>query len=120
MTATSSSLTHNRQQHNNNNTPHNNNNREPDDRTADTPRYAHSDPQSTLNSSLIPNTDQPEFLPGTMIPYEMYRRYRLLLEQKRDLKKELKLFDEKFSKDTGRVPKKTDKEVREELLSCND
>jgi hypothetical protein len=42
----------------------------------------------------------------------MYRRYRGLLEQKRELKRELKAYDEQFSRDYGRIPKKTDKEVR--------
>ena len=75
------------------------------------------------DSKIIPlsghnPSEQPEFLPGTMIPYEMYRRYRVLLEKKRDLKKELKMFDENFSKDTGRVPKKTDKEVIFVIFFC--
>lgn len=58
------------------------------------------------------STSNLQFLAGTMIPYEMYRRYRTLLEQKRDIKKKLKSFDEQFSKEKGRAPKKTDKEVR--------
>lgn len=60
------------------------------------------------NSSHPP----PEFLPGTIIPYEIYRKYRTLLEEKRNLKRELKQYDEDFSKSNGRLPKKSDKEVR--------
>ena len=86
--------------------------RDSDDHTLDsrTDSFAQGD-NSGPTSPGSAHTDPPEFLPGTMIPYDMYRRYRKLLEKKRDLKKELKMFDEKFSKDTGRVPKKTDKEV---------
>lgn len=54
----------------------------------------------------------PEFLPGTVIPYEIYRKYRTLLEEKRNLKRELKQYDEDFSRSNGRLPKKSDKEVR--------
>lgn len=54
----------------------------------------------------------PEFLPGTIIPYEIYRKYRTLLEEKRNLKRELKQYDEDFSRSNGRLPKKSDKEVR--------
>lgn len=82
-------------------------------------------PSQSLPSSSRPYRDQkdsydpplasgpnPDFLPGTLIPYDMYRRYRGLLEQKRELKRELKAYDEQFSRDHGRIPKKTDKEVR--------
>ena len=91
-----------------------NGSKDSDDHTLDsrTDGYVLGD-QSGPTSPGSAHTDPPEFLPGTMIPYDMYKRYRKLLEQKRDLKKELKMFDEKFSKDTGRVPKKTDKEVSE-------
>jgi hypothetical protein len=81
-------------------------------------------PTQSLPSSSRPYRDQkdtydpplasssnPDFLPGTLIPYDMYRRYRGLLEQKRELKRELKAYDEQFSRDYGRIPKKTDKEV---------
>ena len=64
-----------------------------------------------LQDGSSASTSNLQFLPGTMIPYEMYRRYRTLLEQKRDIKRKLKSFDEQFSKDKGRAPKKTDKEV---------
>ena len=81
-------------------------------------------PTQSLPSSSRPYRDQkdsfdpplasssnPDFLPGTLIPYDMYRRYRGLLEQKRELKRELKAYDEQFARDYGRTPKKTDKEV---------
>ena len=61
----------------------------------------------------------PEFLPGTVIPYEIYRKYRTLLEEKRNLKRELKQYDEDFSRSNGRLPKKSDKEVRTWYLFCS-
>jgi hypothetical protein len=88
-------------------------------------------PNQSLPSSSRPFRDQkdtydpplasssnPDFLPGTLIPYDMYRRYRGLLEQKRELKRELKAYDEQFSRDYGRIPKKTDKEVRVCVVWC--
>lgn len=39
------------------------------------------------------------------------KRFRELLETKRDLKKKLKKFDEDFQEQNGRAPKKSDKEV---------
>ena len=61
----------------------------------------------------------PEFLPGTVIPYEIYRKYRTLLEEKRNLKRELKQYDEDFSRSNGRLPKKSDKEVRTRTCTCS-
>lgn len=42
---------------------------------------------------------------------ELLVKYRELAEQKRDLKKRLKKFDEDFATQHGRAPKKSDKEV---------
>ena len=42
---------------------------------------------------------------------EMYARYQSLLDQKKDIKKELKNFDEEFQSRYGRMPRKSDKEV---------
>lgn len=42
---------------------------------------------------------------------DQYAQYRALLVQKRDLKRELKRFDEEFLEKWGRAPKKSDKEV---------
>lgn len=42
---------------------------------------------------------------------DLYAQYRQLLVQKRDLKRELKKFDEDFLEKNGRAPRKSDKEV---------
>lgn len=41
----------------------------------------------------------------------MFAKFRDFLEQKKDLKKKLKKFDEDFLEQNGRAPKKADKEV---------
>lgn len=75
------------------------------------------DQKDSFDPPLV-SSSNPDFLPGTLIPYDMYRRYRGLLEQKRELKRELKAYDEQFSRDYGRIPKKTDKEVRTCVRVC--
>ena len=47
---------------------------------------------------------------------ETYARYRVLLTQKRDLKRELKHFDDQFQEKYGKAPKKADKEVNEHII----
>lgn len=42
---------------------------------------------------------------------ELIAKYRDYAEQKRDLKKRLKKFDEDFASQHGRAPRKSDKEV---------
>jgi hypothetical protein len=62
-----------------------------------------------------PATGGQSTVSGTTIPTEMYSKYRQLLTQKKDLKKELKKFDEEFQAKYGREPKKADKEVMRPL-----
>jgi len=42
---------------------------------------------------------------------QLFKKYREQRDQKRDLKKKLKKFDEDFLRQHGRNPKKSDKEV---------
>jgi hypothetical protein len=49
------------------------------------------------------------------IPPELFAKYKSLLTQKRDLKKELKMFDDQFVGTHGRAPRKSDKEVMRPL-----
>jgi hypothetical protein len=73
--------------------------------------------QSLSNSNLSIDGRQREMSRpgGTDQLTEMYAQYKLLLGKKRDLKKELKCFDETFSLQNGRTPRKTDKEVMRPL-----
>jgi hypothetical protein len=73
--------------------------------------------QSSVGSNLSIDGRQGEInrSGGTDQLTEMYAQYKLLLGKKRDLKKELKSFDETFSLQNGRTPRKTDKEVMRPL-----
>jgi hypothetical protein len=73
--------------------------------------------QSSINSNVSLDGRQREMnrLGDTDQLTEMYAQYKLLLGKKRDLKKDLKSFDETFSLQNGRTPRKTDKEVMRPL-----
>ena len=49
--------------------------------------------------------------PPENIPTELYARYRLLLNEKRELKRTLKKFDDDFTATHGHAPRKADKEI---------
>lgn len=71
-------------------------------------------PPSSNNSSITTTSNSMSaagFHPGSNIPTALYASYRTLLDQKRDLKRRLKKFDEDFLERYGRNPKKSDKEV---------
>lgn len=57
------------------------------------------------------NSPPMSYSKSSPIPVDIYTKYRDLLNQKRDLKKKLKKFDEDFLAKWSRQPKKTDKEV---------
>lgn len=71
-------------------------------------QQAHHTP--TLHSSTTTVGSSHSHADGTPLG-DLYGRYRELLNNKRELKRKLKKFDEDFVEQWGRLPKKADKEV---------
>lgn len=70
-----------------------------------------------LNSQLVQTQTVPVLI--SSLPTDILMQCRQLLQEKRDIKRRLKCFDEDFSRDYGRAPKKADKEVSDLYLSIS-